>query len=101
MLLDATVKTAVWDAMQIPQTVRFPVLGEELLYGVVAEDIYSIHGPLVRSVYVSDDESEDVVEFFKYLLDTMFAKEYLTLDSFSEADAWAGLLPRILIQPFR
>ena len=66
LTMHSTVREAIWQHFQLPETCKLPQFDNELLYGAVSS---IIHNPNYRNVIVSDKSVLDYANFFQNLAD--------------------------------
>jgi hypothetical protein len=78
------IRQLLWEELEIPKNVEFPIFPSEILYGILSERTHV--PPLLREVFVPSNAENEYKVFFKHL-----ASNYnLRLQEFSEEEASAA-----------
>ncbi len=82
---DRQIREAVWDFYAIDKNVPYPLLPNEIVYGVLS---FIVHNYEYNTVLISDQAPPDYIQFFEALTDY----QRKVLKKYSAVDAAAGQL---------
>jgi len=87
ILINEEIQLAIWNVLQIPNTIKMPKFSLSILYGRISE---MIHFPDIGFVFISDRSDEEYKKFIKQIV--VFS-DNIKVEEFSEEEAAAGAEP--------